>query len=319
MRLLTTLLCLAASAGAQEAWSGWQNINKIFVFGASYAANGFDINGVQPDAAAGNPFGNPPGPGLTSSNGPNLFGYLTTVYNESLISTYNLAVSGAVIDGYLYADQPHNDFIAQVNNKFLPRYSNQETAGWTSAQTMFAVFFAINDVLRSYRRSDNPLEAMFATYTHLVEELYNTGARTFLLLNVPPISRSPFITSIVPLLPSPHPSPAESLAFFTTAFNARLAALATHLRATYPDIKVFLFDTHALFTQILDSPLSLPQTVRVRNTDGFCPAYSRAPTMDYFDPKCGLRVDEYFWANALHPTWPVHDAMAGEIVGMLRA
>ncbi|KAL8757949.1 MAG: hypothetical protein Q9184_004070 [Pyrenodesmia sp. 2 TL-2023] len=337
MRFITTLLCLAGSVGAQQAWSGWQNINKVFVFGASYAANGFDIDGVQPDVAASNPFGNPPGTGLTSSNGPNVFGYLTTVYNESLISTYNLAVSGAVVDGFLYADQPHNDFIAQVHNKFLPHYFNQETAGWTSAQTIFAVFFAINDVLRSYRRSDNPLEEMFATYTHLIEEvsasplihnpppsektpillplhqLYYTGARTFLLLNAPPIDRSPFMTSMAPILPSPH----HPTAFITT-FNDRLTALANYLRTTYPDIKIFLFDTHTLFVQILDDPLSLPQTVRVRNTDGFCPAYNRAPAMDWFDPMCGLRVDEYFWSNELHPTWPVHDAMAGEIVGMLR-
>ncbi|KAI4179713.1 MAG: hypothetical protein LQ346_007142, partial [Caloplaca aetnensis] len=135
MRLLAPLLYLAVSVGAQQAWNGWQNINKAFVFGASYSANGFDSNGIQPDAAAGNPFGNPPGFGHTSSNGPNIFQYLSTVYNDSLVSTYDLAVSGAVIDGNLYVSQPHNDFITQVNNNFLPRYSNQDSVGWISAQT----------------------------------------------------------------------------------------------------------------------------------------------------------------------------------------
>ncbi len=31
MRLFIPLLCLAVSVGAQQAWNGWQNINKVFV------------------------------------------------------------------------------------------------------------------------------------------------------------------------------------------------------------------------------------------------------------------------------------------------
>ena len=51
----------------------------------------------------GNPLGNPPYPGYTSSNGPNWVDYLTVKYNQSLVETYNIAFGGATIDSDLVA------------------------------------------------------------------------------------------------------------------------------------------------------------------------------------------------------------------------
>ncbi|KAL8718936.1 MAG: hypothetical protein Q9225_003998 [Loekoesia sp. 1 TL-2023] len=311
MPVLVSLLWLATTVAAQQTWNGWSDINKAFAFGASYIANGFDINGPQPNAAAGNPFGNPPGIGKTSDNGPNVVEFLTTKYNESLISTYDFAVAGAVINSSVYKDNHNNDFVAQVNNKFLPHYSKQETAGWTSANTLFVIFFAINDVYRSYSRTDNPADAIFATYTRLIEQLYATGARNFLILNVPPIDRSPGIIA-------KGPSAVASIGAYIPIFNARFAALANALNNSHPDAKVFVFDTYTLFKRVLDNPSKFPQTKIIRNTDGFCPAYHNAPTMDFNDPRCGLAVNQYFWLNELHPTYPVHEVAAVEIAKFLR-
>jgi phospholipase/lecithinase/hemolysin len=37
-----------------------------------------------------------------------------------------------------------------------------------------------------------------------------------------------------------------------------------------------------------------------------------------FAAECGARADEYFWLNSLHPTTPVHDALASEVAKVLK-
>jgi phospholipase/lecithinase/hemolysin len=46
--------------------------------------------------------------------------------------------------------------------------------------------------------------------------------------------------------------------------------------------------------------------------------YSGTQRPDTFAAECGARADEYFWLNNLHPTTPVHDALAFEIARMLK-
>jgi len=42
-------------------------------------------------------------------------------------------------------------------------------------------------------------------------------------------------------------------------------------------------------------------------------------TEDFFDPTCGVPVNEYFWLNTLHPTYPMHDVLAQQIALQLTA
>lgn len=37
---------------------------------------------------------------------------------------------------------------------------------------------------------------------------------------------------------------------------------------------------------------------------------SGTPEWDTFTPSCGVPVNEYFWLNDLHPTYPIHDVVA---------
>jgi phospholipase/lecithinase/hemolysin len=38
--------------------------------------------------------------------------------------------------------------------------------------------------------------------------------------------------------------------------------------------------------------------------------FSGTPKPDAFASECGAKANEYFWLNGLHPTTPVHDALA---------
>ena len=45
---------------------------------------------------------------------------------------------------------------------------------------------------------------------------------------------------------------------------------------------------------------------------------SGTPAWDTFTPGCGVPVDEYFWLNSLHPTYPMHEVVAQEMDHPLR-
>lgn len=113
-----------------------------------------------------------------------------------------------------------------------------------------------------------------------------------------------------------------------------------------PDVTTISFDTNFLFTAVLDNSTEFPGTAGYLNTTKYCPAYmeyvfstyyndsnpnipidlqrglttiSGTPTLTYFYPPCGIPVNEYFWLNSLHPTYPMHDFMASQIVKLLGA
>ena len=141
--------------------------------GDSYTTVGFNVTGDQPDAA--NPIGNPPYPGYTSSDGPNWVDFLTTVYNQSFIETYDLAYGGAVVDSSLVAQYEPTvlDFVQQVNDEFIPVYAGVDNGvGWTSANSLFAAFFGINDVGNSYSEQNATLnDDIFVVYARLVDQV----------------------------------------------------------------------------------------------------------------------------------------------------
>ncbi len=135
-------------------------------------------------------------------------------------------------------------------------------------------------------------------------KLYHSGARNFLFMNAPPIDRTPYGI------------PAQGLA--AEYFNARLVEKASNFSATYPDTNVFQFDTHSFFNTVIDQPQSFPETALYRNTTKHCLKYVGGTKKKGFsDPSCGAPMREFLWRDSLHTTWPVHRAMASQIVRLL--
>jgi phospholipase/lecithinase/hemolysin len=188
---------LAKPFATNRSWSGWRNVKQLFVFGDSYTQTGFDPKAAQPSAS--NPFGNPAYPGWTSSNGPNWVGFLTTTYNQSRILTYNMAYGGATVDSALVT--PYASTVIsmkdQVETQYLPIYGpHPATAPWTGDSSLFAFFIGINDVGNSWYLNNATLyDTIFSEYARLLDQVYDTGARNFLFLSVPPVNLSPLITT----------------------------------------------------------------------------------------------------------------------------
>lgn len=197
----------------------------------------------------------------------------------------------------------------QVETEYIPVYSEKPSfLPWASDDTLFGIFIGINDVGNSYGAQNTSLNGIiFDVYSGLVDELYQTGARNFLFLNVPPVNRSP--------LTQAEGASAQAIEAADIAdWNSRVAALSRNLTATYHDATSFLFDTNAIFNQVLDDPCSYAQTCPYKNTTTYCAAYENGtPSWYTFNATCGVPVDEYFWLNSLHPTFRMHNVTAQHI------
>ena len=140
--------------------------------GDSYTSTGFNVHDTQP--YPGNPLGNPVYPGATSANGPNYVDFLSTTYNESYIQTYNFGYGGATIDPALVGS-PYGlivqSFEQQVTQEFLPLYTDG-TVSWSATDTLFTIFFGINDVILSYaQRNDTLNYDLIKDYESLVNQV----------------------------------------------------------------------------------------------------------------------------------------------------
>ncbi|KUJ14036.1 uncharacterized protein LY89DRAFT_590729 [Mollisia scopiformis] len=299
---------------ASPYWKGWPYIKYTFAFGDSWTSTSFNYTDAQP--SPNEPLGNPPFPGITSSNATNWIGYLTTKYNASFLQTFNLAVSGTTLNNHITNAFPI-PVTEQIYARWMPAYAEAYWTPWKRNDTLFMMFVGINDVIIMNDKTgddlaliDKKLESM---HLKLLSSLYGAGARNFLLLNVPPLERiwqPPWVSK----------EAIEKYGSDAKMYNRRINRVAASLKAEFADANVFVYDVHRLFNEALDEPKRFEQLRGIKNTTEFCPSYAMGtPTTDYFLPECGIPVNEYFWLNALHPTYPIHDVLAEEVVKLMES
>ena len=125
---------------------------------------------ISPQPNPDNYEGNPPPPGTSSCYTSNYQQILSSELNQTFVSLYNLAHSGAVVDGDLVDpyETEDNTFVHQVSDKFLPSFSGGSLPrgngtrsatisrggqagkrGWNGKETLVTSWFGINDVDRA--------------------------------------------------------------------------------------------------------------------------------------------------------------------------
>ncbi|CUS12505.1 unnamed protein product [Tuber aestivum] len=301
----------------KHVYPGWDKLKYLFFFGDSYTTTGFNLTNGSPLPGSGNPMGNPPWPGESNkkNSGPNWAGYLTTTFNRSELLAYNFAYGGATVNSALVKPYLPTvlSFAEQVQTLFLPNLSPESPASpapaWESENSLFLVWIGVNDVGNSYENGDyaNFHGILMDEYFRILEELYCAGARNFLLLNVPPIERSPLTIGRGDQAVS---SEREALESYNRALEDGLCGF----KRSHTDVHGDVFDTAEVFTRILDGP----ERYGIKNTTAFCGRYrGGTPEWDTYYPECGIKVSEYFWLDSLHPTWPVHKVLAEKIAESL--
>lgn len=153
-------------------WKGIRNIQNMFIFGDSYSSVN-DDDSFMPHPTREEPLGTPfPGDPWTE-RGPNWVGHLVRVHQPQL-KVYDYAKGGATISG----------LSTQIRKKFLARHAT--SVQWSASDSLFVLWIGINDLAET----SNPVQPIQLLF-QLMGELHNAGARNFLLLDCPPIHRTP--------------------------------------------------------------------------------------------------------------------------------
>lgn len=194
------------------------------ISGDSYTSTNFDINGAQP-SLPNNPMGNTDlGDHKTSANGPVWINYLTTNYNSTPVLTYNFAVGGAaILEAYAF----------EIDHWYQPKYTTHKF--WQSSNTLFLSWVGINDCTFCWlgKGDFNTIDERLDKFSELLETLYRTGTRNLLIVNVPPLYRSPVILGI-------GPEGAEIYRKCVLKFNDDLPSHVETWAENHPDVRSFL-------------------------------------------------------------------------------
>lgn len=289
------------------AWPGWSGISNIFVFGDSFSDVGFDVFKLQPNPA--NPFGNPEWQ-LEVRSGTTWMHFLALTYNVTTLRIWDLAIGGSTIDPDIvvpYLGLTSASLKHQLAETFLPIYGPRpDFARWMPVDTLFILWFGINDIVVPSTQMDYPpIPKIQKSYALMLEQLYNLGARNFLLLNVPPVHKA-------------HQK-ADYATFEGSAildWNKELVGMRDGFAHAHRDAFVFLFDAHTLWTRALARPKRFEETRALKVLSEPCDGYSAGgvASEDFVDPVCDAPIAEYFWLNALHATFAVHNATARYVV-----
>jgi len=201
--------------------------------------------------------------------------YLTTFYNDSLILTYNLASGGATVDSTLV--RPYADTVLsiqdQVEENYLPKYGDADF--WDPSSTLFAFWIGINDVGNAYGWSNNTsgevFDSIFSQYSQSIDKVVRTGARNFVLLNLPPVQKTPLTSQQAAT--NPEIVPREEAA--VKDWNNRIDTLASDLQEKNPGVTTMVFDSYSVFSKVLDNPGAYTQTAGYKNLTGYCTLYEK--------------------------------------------
>ena len=97
-------------------------------------------------------------------------------------------------------------------------------------------------------------------------KLHDAGARNIVIMNVPPIDRSPGSLTM-------DPAYRKTIAKAVGEVNWRLKQMVNYFNQNHPDTKMFYLDTNYLFTITLNDPQSFQETQILKDETHFCVAY----------------------------------------------
>ncbi|KAF4615032.1 hypothetical protein D9613_003113 [Agrocybe pediades] len=284
---------VSVACAVRPLWSGFSTTRRLVIFGDSYSSVGIpdsipDIESNKPTAKR--PLGvEYPGRTYNEPDLPNWVGHFLSKYCseprynsvrgkkqvkswiKSPLLVHNFAQGGATVAG----------IERQVVDIFLPTLGKKpKWAPWTAEGTLFITWVGINDCGMS-RDPSASLPKLF----DLQEKLYLAGARNFLIVDVPPVHRSP----AVPL------DREATVLSVCTDWNSHLRNECQKFSSTHDDATVLLFSAFQAFNTLLDAP----------ETFGF----------DSTDIR---RKGGGIWKDHIHCSSKVHDYIGSSIANFLQ-
>ncbi|KAF9888527.1 hypothetical protein FE257_008634 [Aspergillus nanangensis] len=230
----------------------------------------------------------------TAEGGPNWVEYLTG------------CVAGADISEEF--TPPHHNFTTPLVNQtqqFLT-YAHPVLEKQPSFQNhaLVAIWIGINDIGDTSKYDvffPDLYDSLWDTiFTQSVQPLFHAGYRNFLLVNLPPLDRTPGAVN------SGNPFPNKTMLNW---FGDSQARYSKAFAAAHPSAKAMIFDANSFLNDVLDNPTHYG----IANTTAFCQGYANADVLTNPGKYGCSPIDEYFWFNSGHMTSHVHKLLAPQI------
>ena len=232
------------------------------------------------------------------SNGNNWVEYFA---NNLQLPLYNWAIGGAgvdtqqlVIPGVIQQVQSYVSYMQKAQN-----YQPQNT--------LFTLLIGGNDLVNY----NSTVDQVISGETQALQSLIQSGARNILLLKLPDVSKAPVFG-----IKTTGPTVAAQV----IDLNNRLTALVATLQAQYgSSLHIQLFDTYALFNDLLSNPAKY----QVSNTTQSCLNINTDSSTNYLSKQsarsqCSNPDSFVFW-DTLHPTTHTHKLLADAVTAFYQA
>ncbi|KAL4986321.1 hypothetical protein BDW68DRAFT_188916 [Aspergillus falconensis] len=178
------------------------------------------------------------------------------------------------------------------------------------SSTLTAIWIGINDINDSATNgsvSSFPefYNALLSTAFSALEPLVSLGYKDYILLNLPPLDRTPANQARTLRNETATPNAAQ-----LEWFNSALTTQARRFGRRNPDTNILVFDAHGVLSHVLD----FPERYGIVNTTDFCPGYDQPDIeTNYQGYGCPTSLGTYFWFNSGHITSRVHEIMAARL------
>jgi len=187
-----------------------------------------------------------------------------------------------------------NDFQNQynifMNNMSIGKRFNKN---WNSTSTLFAVWIGANDVKRIKEKYER-LTKLQKVYFKILENLYNAGARNFLLINILPLEKAAAYYY--------HP---DQLNIYLKKnvfnFNKYLIENSKKFFSKFSDINLFYYDINKKLTNIIDN----------------CNKYMFKNCISAWIENKNLNMEEFLWADMTHISDKANEILAKSIDELL--
>jgi phospholipase/lecithinase/hemolysin len=320
LRLFTLMLLLASVANAGGARAAISSLSQLFVFGDSLSDSG------NSGALTLGAFPPPPYVQNRFSNGMVAVEYLWDHYNPgntsfapSLQNGTNYAIGGATTgkENNLEVGNYPQPIFANLGNAWQLNNFKTSNPSFDPGTSLFTIWLFPNDVFY-YRSTSGSSAGTFdgqdgtpIPFTQIptlavnnilgsIGELADSGAKNFLVMNSPDLSKTPAFLN-TPLEPT--------MAAVSKSFNDLLSAELAQLAISKPSLDIRLFHTDQALNDIISNPGAFGFT----NVTQPCFTGSSVCT----------NPSSYVYWDSLHPTTRTHaliaQGMANAVPGPLPA
>ena len=252
-----------------------QSYSRLFVMGDSLSDDGNlykSVFGLYPQS--------PPYYKGRFSNGP--------VWVENLAPKLGFAFNGATDYAYGGAETGSSNDASGLPGMKQQLASLLKAYPTGDPNALYVIWGGGNDYLAGGTDTATPV----ANLVGYVKSLAATGARNFVVPNLPDLGQTPG---------NRNTASAASLTQRTLAHNANLAAALQTLRTQNPAWNIVLFDVYAEFNRIVANPA----------------AYGFANTTDQAMTATGANPDTYLFWDSVHPTAAAHRLIATDAAALL--